>query len=72
MVPETKRRRWKHFQFLSTDIGQSDLRDHFLQLIALMKAAANWKIFERLYKRAFPRSGDQMPLDMEYPENEQD
>lgn len=69
VVPETKRRRWKFFQFLSEDIGQQDLRDHLLQLIALMRASANWKIFERLYKRAFPRSGDQMPLSMEEPDN---
>jgi len=70
VVPETKRRKWKHFQFLSDDIGQPDLRDHLLQLIAIMRASSNWRIFERLYKRAFQRSGDQMPLEIGEPDIE--
>lgn len=53
-VESTNRRRWKFFQFLSADIGQPDLRDHLLQLIAIMRAATNWKSFERLLERAFP------------------
>lgn len=69
VTEETQRRRWKHFQFLSENIGQPDLRDHLLQLIAIMRASANWKIFDRLFKRAFPKTGDQLPLDFEYPEN---
>ena len=52
--PRTKRRSAKHFQHLSADIGQPDLRDHLLQVIALLKAASNWRIFERLFARAFP------------------
>jgi hypothetical protein len=52
--PKTKRRPAKFFQHLSVDIGQPDLRDHLLQLIALLKAASNWRIFERLFRRAFP------------------
>jgi hypothetical protein len=52
--PKTKRRPAKFHQNLSVDIGQPDLRDHLLQLIALLKAASNWRIFERLFARAFP------------------
>ena len=52
--PKTKRRSAKHFQHLSEDIGQPDLRDHLLQVIALLRAASNWRIFERLFARAFP------------------
>jgi hypothetical protein len=52
--PRTKRRPAKFFQHLSIDIGQPDLRDHLLQVIALLKAASNWRIFERLFARAFP------------------
>jgi len=52
--PKTGRRPAKFFQHLSADIGQPDLRDHLLQVIALLKAASNWRIFERLFARAFP------------------
>jgi hypothetical protein len=29
-LPGSGRRRWKHHQFLSEDLGQPDLRDHLL------------------------------------------
>jgi hypothetical protein len=54
VLTETKRRRWKHTQFLTEDIGQPDLRDHLLQLIAVMRASSNWSTFKRLFARAFP------------------
>ena len=68
--PNTRRRKWKHHQFLSEDIGQPDLRDHLLQEIALMRASANWKGFLRLLRRALPKPGDPMQLPMEYPFND--
>ena len=52
--PKTNRRSAKHFQHLSSDIGQDDLRGHLLQVIALLRASSNWRIFERLFARAFP------------------
>jgi hypothetical protein len=59
-----KSRKWRHHQFLSADLGQPDLRDHLLQVIAVMKAAPNWKIFERLFNRAFPGpEGRQLEMD---------
>lgn len=54
VVENTHRRRWKFFQFLSQDIGQPDLRDHLLQLIAIMRASKSWNSFEKLLERAFP------------------
>ncbi len=54
IVPQTNRRRWKNFQFLSGDIGQPDLRDHLLQVIAVMRASSNWATFKRLFARSFP------------------
>jgi hypothetical protein len=64
-VPETRRRRWKYTQFLSEDIGQPDLRDHLLQVIALMRAAPNWSTFTRLLNRAIPTPGEQLTLDID-------
>lgn len=60
----TGRRRWKHHQFLSEDIGQPDLRDHLMQLIALMRISPDWKTFEMHLKVAFQRTGDQLDLDL--------
>lgn len=63
---ETGKRKWKHHQFLSEDIGQPDLRDHLLQLIAIMRISSTWHTFESHLKKAFPKSGDQ--FDLEFPE----
>jgi len=69
-IENTHRRRWKLFQFLSEDIGQPDLRDHLLQLIAIMRASRNWKSFEKLLERAFP-SRNPKPIQGEiWPEDE--
>lgn len=62
---ETKRRRWKHHQFLSEDVGQPDLRDHLLQLIPIMKISKNWPSFKRHLEIAFPKSGSQIDMDFE-------
>lgn len=65
----TGRRKWKHHQFLSEDIGQPDLRDHLMQLIALMRVSPDWPTFEKHMNIAFPASGDQMFLDLETQES---
>ncbi|HOI96355.1 MAG TPA: P63C domain-containing protein [Syntrophobacter fumaroxidans] len=62
--PHSKTRKWKHHQFLSADLGQPDLRDHLLQLIAIMRASPNWSTFKRLFARAFPGPGGRQ-LEME-------
>ncbi len=69
--PTKKRRQWCHHQFLSEDIGQPDLRNHLLQVIALLRASANWNTFKRLFARAFPMPGDQLLLDIPHPDDEQ-
>lgn len=63
-VPDKQYRRWKHFQFLSADLGQPDLRDHLLQLIAVMRVSINWSAFQRNFARAFPapREAEQLAL----------
>jgi hypothetical protein len=63
--PITGRRPAKFFQHLSADLGQPDLRDHLLQVIAILRAASNWRVFERLFNRAFPEKGVQQSLDFQ-------
>lgn len=61
----TGRRKWKHHQFLSEDIGQPDLRDHLLQLVAVMRASRDWTVFERNFEAAFPKRGTQIEMDLD-------
>ena len=51
---KTWRRGAAHFQYLSSDIGQPDLRDHFLQLMPLMRASDTWSGFIKLLDKAIP------------------
>jgi len=67
---KTYRRESTHHQYLSADIGQPDLRDHLLQLIAIMKVSPNWSAFMRNFNRAFPPpEGEQLSLFEELEEN---
>lgn len=59
---ETKRRKWKHHQFLSAEVGQPDLRDHILQLLPIMKISKDWNSFKRHLDVAFPKRGSQGDL----------
>jgi len=59
-----KRRKWKHHQFLSEDVGQPDLRDHILQLIPIMRISKDWRSFIKHLNIAFPKVGTQAELDL--------
>lgn len=59
---ETRRRKYKHHQFLSAEVGQPDLRDHILQLLPIMKISKDWNTFKRHLEIAFPKSGSQIDL----------
>jgi hypothetical protein len=52
--PDTGSRKHKHHQFLSEGVGVPGLRDHMLQLVAIMRAEDNWDEFERKFQRVFP------------------
>lgn len=63
---ETKRRKWKHHQFLTEDIGQPDLRTHVQQLLIVMRLSGGWEDFERNFIQAFkPEVGIEQALDFE-------
>lgn len=62
---ETKRRKWKHHQFLSQDFGQPDLRDHLLQVIAVMRISKSWDGFKRNCDQAFPMPNSQIEIDLD-------
>lgn len=53
-VVKTGRRRYKHHQFLTTDIGHPHLEKHVTAVMTLMRVSTTWTRFKKLFERAFP------------------
>lgn len=63
---ENGRRRYKHHQFLTSDIGDEHLERQVIESIGLMRASTSWNEFMKLLNRACPKYGAvQGELDME-------
>lgn len=58
----TGRRKSKHHQWLTDDVGHPSLAQHLHAVIGLMRASATWSQFYRLIQRAFPKKGSQLEL----------
>lgn len=54
--PKTKRRRHKHHQFLTDEIGNVHLEKQITAITALLRATpdGNWRFFETLFNHAYP------------------
>lgn len=59
---EKGRRKKKHYNFLTEDIGNPHLERHIAAVIALMRAAPNWRKFKSFLNRAFPQQNHQFDL----------
>lgn len=59
---EAGRRRNRHHQFLTEEVGNPHLERQISATTVLMRASDDWAGFKRLFARAFPKSGDQMEL----------
>ncbi len=62
IIEETGRRKTKHHQWLTDDIGHPALDKHFSGVMALMRANTHWEQFKRGIERAYPRIGTQLAL----------
>ena len=62
VIPETKRRRHKHHQWLTPELGHPKLRRHVWAVTALMRAAPSWRVFRQNLDRAFPKQNTTVPL----------
>lgn len=59
----TGRRRNKHHQWLTDDVGHPQLAQHLYAVIGLMRLSETWDQFVRLLDRAYPRQDlDQLSL----------
>lgn len=56
------RRRTKHHQWLTEDVGHPALAQHLHAVIGFMRASDTWDQFLQLLNRAYPRRGDTLPL----------
>ena len=54
--PVTKRRKRKHFQYLTEDVGDPHVDKQITAVTTLLRATPDgqWKFFEMLFKQAFP------------------
>jgi hypothetical protein len=64
------RRKHKHHQLLTEDIGNPHLEKHIAGTTALMRASDTWAGFIRLIDRAYPKPMSQIA--MEFPEDAED
>lgn len=59
---EKGRRRHRHTQWLTDEVGDPKLREHLSAVTALMKAEDDWDVFKRKIDRVFPAFGRTIPL----------
>lgn len=66
---EGGRRKAKHHQWLTEDVGNPALAQHLHAVITLMRVSKNWNQFRAMLDVAHPKRGDtlQLPLMKDYP-----
>lgn len=62
-VMDNGRRKHRHTQWLSDDIGHPALAQHMFALVGFMRAEDDWSAFQRRFNRAFPIRGTNLELD---------
>jgi hypothetical protein len=67
---ETGRRKNKHFQWLTTNIGYPKLREHLGAVIATMKLSTDWHDFKTKLDNNYPRVGKPTQLAFDYASEE--
>ena len=55
------RRKRKHHQWLTDNIGHPKLQEHIASVVTLMRACDTWEMFEKLLNRSLPK-WTEMPL----------
>ena len=54
-------RRDRHHQWLTSDLGHPQLREHLAGVIMLMRSSSSWHVFERNLDKACPKPGEKPP-----------
>lgn len=58
------RRKARHTQLLTDDIGHPALAQHLHAIVGLMRAAESWDQMQRFVNRAFPKRGDSLQVSL--------
>lgn len=61
---EDGRRKARHFQWLTEDVGHPALAQHLYAVVGLMRNADSWQEFMRMVDKAYPRRGDSIQLSL--------
>jgi hypothetical protein len=67
---ESGRRKRKHHQFLTDDIGNPHLEKHVASAITLMKISGSYKVFKKHLDKALPIPQAQLSLPFEDPDSD--
>jgi hypothetical protein len=59
---EKGRRKVKHQQWLTEDVGHPKLQEHLQAVMALQRASSNWSQYMRMLQRAFPKINTNLEL----------
>jgi hypothetical protein len=62
---DTGRRKVKHHQWLTEDIGHPALAEYLSGVLAIMKLSNNWDAFQRNLTKVYPVRGEQHNLELE-------
>lgn len=63
--PITGGRKRKHFQYLTEDFGQRELKEMISNTTFLMKGCASWRKFHKLLDMAKPKQGNNLELTLD-------
>lgn len=66
---EDGRRKVKHHQFLTPDVGHPALQAHLQGVMALLRASTSWEGAKRMVQRAYPKINTN--LDLPFPDEEE-
>jgi hypothetical protein len=65
---DTGKRKRKHHQWLTEDVGHPALAQHLYAVTALMRASTTWQQFKGLLNQALPKRGSKINLSLPFPE----
>ncbi len=64
-IVKAGRRKAKHHQWLTEDVGHQALAQHLYGIIGMMRASRTWDQFYRMVQQAYPKKGDSLTFDFE-------
>jgi hypothetical protein len=63
--PPVERKKIRHHQWLTADVGHPALAEHLAGVLAIMKLSSNWEQFERHLTKVYPVLGEQLYFDLD-------